>query len=105
MACDAAELGLRNVPGNRTLLYWAGRAYDLAARQLEAGLHGERAGQARERALKYLNEALTAADGESGGPSAGMIYRALALAAEASGDFRSVKKVRGPLEGGGSNRC
>ena len=35
-------------------------AYDLAARQLEAGLHGERAGQARERALKYLNEALTA---------------------------------------------
>jgi hypothetical protein len=92
VACEAADTGLRNVPGNRTLLYWGGRAYDLAARQLEAGLHRERAGHAREKALHYLSEALTAVDAEGGGPSASMIYRALALTAEAASDFGNLRK-------------
>lgn len=92
VACEAADLGLKAVPGNRTLLYWGGRAYDLAARQLEAGLHRERASLARERALQYLAEAMTAVDTEGGAPSAGMICKALALTAEAGADHRSVQK-------------
>ena len=92
VACEAAEAGLKNVPGNRTLLYWAGRANALAAQQLEGGLHVDRASQARKRAVLYLTQALTASDVKGAGPNAGMIYKALALTAEAASDFRSTKQ-------------
>lgn len=77
VACEAADAGLKNIPGNRTLLYWGGRAYDLSARQLDAGLHRERANIARDRALQLLSEALNASDSEGEGPTAGMIYSTL----------------------------
>ena len=92
VACEAAEAGLKNLPGNRSLLYWAGRANDLAARELQSGLHWERARQARNRAVRYLTRALTASDVEGTSPNAGMIYKALALTAEAASDFASVAR-------------
>jgi len=68
------------------------RAYTLSARQLDAGLHRERASLARDRALQLLGEALSASDSEGTGPTAGMIYRALTLTAEAAGDYRAVRR-------------
>ena len=92
VACEAAEVGLKNIPGNRTLLYWAGRAYDTAARELERGLHTERSSQARERATQHLTQALAAGDVEGGGPTSGMIYRALALSAEGARDREGARR-------------
>jgi len=98
VACEAAEAGLKNVPANRTLLYWAGRAYDMAARQLEGGFHFDRAEQARRRASEYLTQALGADDVGEAAPSSGMIHKALALTAEASKDTKGVASIRSNWE-------
>jgi tetratricopeptide (TPR) repeat protein len=92
-AAEAAEKGLKILPENKSLLYWAGRARTRLARELVAGLHRERAEQEFASARKYLEQALKARDFSEGRDHElnALIFRGMVLLLEASADIGGLR--------------
>ena len=81
------------MPANRSLLYWAGRAYDLAAKQHLSRLQSSKAQQARARAMELFERALATKDVSERAASAGTIFRAMALCAETADSPEQLKDI------------
>lgn len=93
-AAEAAEKGLKLIPGNRLLLYMAGNARSRLGKELLGGLHKERAADELEKAQRHLEQALKAADELDIGERQlnANIYRGLVLNSEAKGDARRMNR-------------
>jgi tetratricopeptide (TPR) repeat protein len=94
-AAEAAELGLKMIPNDKLLLYWAGNAKSRLAREFQGGLHPEKANKELTEAKKYLQKALKLKWGEKDVYINADIYRAIVLVSEYAQNLADLKKYFG----------
>lgn len=90
---EAAEKGLKALPEDRELLYFAGYSRGRLAKELQGGLHKGKAQKETSEARIMLEKALNAPSPRDISVSAlnSDIYRALVLLCELSSDFKSMQ--------------
>lgn len=92
-AADAADKGLKILPNNRMLLYFLGYSKSRLARELQGGLHKEKADKEIVEARKFLERSLKKAD-EFDTRERDLnadIYRSLVLVCEMASDIKSIE--------------
>lgn len=92
-AADAADKGLEILPNNRVLLYFLGYSKSRLAKELQGGLHKEKADKEIAEARKFLERSLKKTDELEAREKdlTADIYRALVLVCEMASDIKSIE--------------